>query len=45
MLEVKIRITEAQQGIDTLKKLSEISTEDWESLIYPALLFNAKPEK
>jgi hypothetical protein len=45
MLEVKIRITDAHQGIDILKKLSEISTEDWESLIYPALLFGAKPEK
>ncbi|HEX2955607.1 MAG TPA: hypothetical protein VHO70_02175 [Chitinispirillaceae bacterium] len=44
-LEVKIRINDATEARTILKKLSEISEENWGSLIYPALLFGAKPTK
>ncbi|MBN1600858.1 MAG: hypothetical protein JW915_04570 [Chitinispirillaceae bacterium] len=44
-LEIKIRITDVPEGLKILKRLSEISERDLESLIYPVLLFNAKNEK
>lgn len=44
-LEIKIRISDATEASSLLKKLSEIPETDWESLIYPALLFRAKQEK
>lgn len=44
-LEIKIRINDATEARTLLKKLSEISEEHWELLIYPALLFRAKQEK
>jgi hypothetical protein len=45
VLEIRIRITDALQGRSILKNLAEISEIEWESLIYPALLFSAKNEQ
>jgi hypothetical protein len=44
-LEIKIRINDATEACTLLKKLSEIPEAQWESLIYPALLFRAKQAK
>jgi hypothetical protein len=44
-LEIKIRINDPAEARTLLIKLSEISEEHWEPLIYPALLFRAKQEK
>ena len=44
-LEIKIRVSDAQKAESLIKHLSEIPTEKWEMLIYPALLYGVEPQQ